>query len=71
MASHTSKRQRHGPSPWADFTYWADMESLPHEDDEILGETPIYAVEDHFTAGLNRIRSELDHATTEQSRKRG
>lgn len=71
MASHIDKRQRHGPSPWADVTYLTDIESMPHEFEDILGENPIYAVQDSFTTGANRIRSELEHASVEKSRKRG
>lgn len=71
MASHIDKRRRPEPSPWADVTYSADIENLPHEFDDILGEHPIYAIQDSFTAGLHRVRSELDHASVENSRKRG
>ena len=71
MTSHTRKRQKRGPNSWANFTCSAEIDSLPHENDDILGETPIYAVQDPFTAGIYRVRSELNHATVEQSRKRG
>lgn len=71
MASHTSKRRRHEPHSWGNSIYSAEIESLPHENDDILGETPIYAVQDPFMVGLNRAMSELDHATVEQTGKRG
>ena len=71
MACHTSKRRKHGAIPWADSTYSADTESLPHENDDILGETPIFAIQDPFIAGLSRVGSELDQAIVGQSRKRG
>jgi hypothetical protein len=71
MACHIGKRPRHEPSPWAEVTYLADTESPPHEFEDILGENPIYAVQDSFTAGIHRISSELQHTLVEKSRKRG
>ena len=71
MARHIDKRRRQEPSPWTDATYAADKEDPPHEFDDLLGETPIYAIQDSVTTGLLRARSELDHASVENSRKRG
>lgn len=71
MARHIDKRRRQEASPWTDVTYAADIENPPHEFDDLLGETPIYAIQDSVTTGLHRVRSELDHASLENSRKKG
>lgn len=71
MAHHIDKRRKQGSSLWTNVDYAAVTETSGDEFDDPLGNSSVYAVQDAFTAGLDRVRSELNHASVENRRKRG
>lgn len=68
ILSHVDKRGRHETNAYVDFKDPADINNLPPEHENILGENPIYVIQD---TGIHRVRKELSHASFESSKKRG